>query len=219
MFTQRIVLTPALGRAAELVEVLSERVRGQQAQGLRASLSSPITGHGRVVVNIGFETLAGLQVFREKNRQDATFQAFQTKIAPLQAKLATFELWEVTIAGNPATPPKYVQRIVNTAAPGQANALKELLSLRVRENQEKGVTCALSQQIASDAPRFGMAVLFASLAEFEARRAQLMADSTAQQFMTKLAALCSTHGEVELSEVLIPAQLAALREMAGTATR
>ena len=43
-----------------------------------------------------------------------------------------------------------------------------------------------------------------------------MADSTAQQFMTKLAALCSTHGEVELSEVLIPAQLAALREMAGT---
>ena len=62
-------------------------------------------------------------------------------------------------------------------------------------------------------------MLFASLAEFEARRAQLMADSTAQQFMTKLAALCSTHGEVELSEVLIPAQLAALREMAGAATR
>ena len=219
MFTQRIVLTPALGRAAELVEVLSERVRGQQAQGLRAGLHSPLTGHGRLVVGIGFETLAGLQAFREKNRQDATFQAFQAKIAPLQAKPATFELWEVTIAVNPASPPKYVQRIVTTAAPGQANALKELLSQRVRENQEKGVTCGLGQQMASDAPRFGMVVLFASLAEFEARRAQLMADSTGQQFTKKLAALCSTHGEVELSEVLIPAQLAALREMAGAATR
>ena len=182
-----------------------------------STLRSPVTG--------GWSWASGSRrspVSRPSAKRTARMQPsrrFSRRSPPLQAKLATFELWEVTIAGNPATPPKYVQRIVTTAAPGQANALKELLSQRVRENQEKGVTCGLGQQMASDAPRFGMVVLFASLAEFEARRAQLMADSTGQQFMTKLAALCSTHGEVELSEVIIPFQLAGQREMAGTATR
>ena len=219
MFTQRVVLTPALGQGRELTQALTMQTNLLQAQGVRASLNASLTGEGRISVGIMHDTLADLQALAEKYQADDAFDAFQKAIAPMQARLPVWELWELTVAANVTTAPKYVQRIVNTAGIGQASALRDLLSSRVRDNQANGIVCALSEQVASDAPRFGMVILFGSLAEFEAARARRMADPATQQFGAKVAALTSVHVQVEISQILIPFQLAAQRELAGTAAR
>lgn len=219
MFTQRIILTPGLGRARELAQALTVQTSLLQAQGVRATLSAPITGEGRLAMGIMHDTLADLQALREKYRADEAFDAFQKRIAPMQSRLSTWELWEVTIPANVTTQPKYSQRIVSTPASGQVSVLRDLLSQRVRDNQARGIACGFSQQMASDALRFSLVYLFGSLAEFEAHRARLLADPESQQLNEKVATLTSMHPQVELSEIMVSFQMVPQRELAGTAAR
>ncbi|MEP7214661.1 MAG: hypothetical protein ABI782_00320 [Anaerolineaceae bacterium] len=218
VFTQRIVLTPALGRNRELIQATTEQVRLRQSQGIRASLSTPITGEGRVSIGIQFDNLADLQAFREKNREDAATQAYFAKISALQSQQPRVELWDVMVSATAATAPKYVQGIVATAALGQGGALRDLLGKRALALQAKGIDCAFSQEMASDAQRFGTTLLFASLADFEAHRAQSMADPETLQLMAKLTPLLAAQVTVTLSEVLVPFPLVAQRKLAGAAS-
>jgi hypothetical protein len=220
LYALRMTQFAALGKMPELRELHATQARARQAQGIRASLTVPIVGgEPRLNVGIAFETLADLQAFRERNLSDKQFQAFAAKASQLTAKPGVSELWEVLTPAGPGSDPSYLQRITYTAALGKARTLRETLEKRVSERQAEGVRCSFSEQMASDASRFAVINLFGSLADFEAHRNRLRADTTAAGFMDKVAALVAVSPSVELSEVIVPFQPVAAREMAGTATR
>lgn len=220
MYALRITIVAANGKMAELREVHAAQARARQAQGIRASLSTPIVGgQPRLNISITFETLADLQSFRERNLWDQQFQAFAATAAQLAANPGQSELWEVLTPAQPGNDPSYTQRITYTAALGKARALRETLEERVAERQAEGIRCTLSEQMASDASRFSVVNLFGSLADFEAFRDPLRADAGAQDSMDKVTPLLATSPSVELSEIIVPFQPVRERELAWAATR
>ena len=220
MYALRMTQFAALGKMAELREVHAAQARVRQAQGIRASLTAPIVGGApRLIIGLAFETLADLQALRERNLSDKQFQAFAAKAAQLIAKPGESELWEVLTPAQTGSDPSYLQRITYTAAMGKNRALHEMLEKRVAQRQAEGVRCSFSVQMASDAARYSVINLFASLADFEAYRNRMRADASAQDFLEKLTPLLAASPSVELSEVIVPFQPVAARELAAAATR
>ena len=75
LYSQRITQTAAVGKAPELRELNLVQVKARQAQGTRASFSTPMTGvGGRLVVGLSFDSPGDLQAFRERNASDTAFQ-------------------------------------------------------------------------------------------------------------------------------------------------
>jgi len=220
VYALRVTQFPAIGKWAELREVTATQVRARQAQGVRAALTAPIVGGpARMYTSIAFETLADLQAFRERNLSDRDFQAFSAKVAQLVAQPPESELWEVLTPAQPGSDASYTQRITYTAAMGKARALREMLEKRVAQRQAEGIRCSFSEQLASDAARYSVINLFGSLADFEAFRNRMRADASMQAFMDKLTPLLAASPTVELSEIVVPFQPVAARELAGAATR
>jgi hypothetical protein len=220
VYVLRSTIVAADGDLAELRDVTAAQVRARQAQGVRASLSMPVLGGPpRLNISLAFATLAELQWFRERNLSTPPFQAFAAKAAQLVARTEESGLWEELTPTRPGNDPSYTRCITYTAAPRKGRALRETLEKRVAERQAEGIRSVLSEQMASDAPRFAVTNLFCSLADLEAFRNRLRGDPIARGFRERVASLVATSPSAELSEVVVPFQPVAARELAGTATR
>ncbi len=90
MFYQRIVVTPALGKANELRSLLEERVRADQSR-IRTLLVERILGKGQgFVVGIFHENLEAFEKEREYLKQDSTFRDFTGKVTTLVESQGTY---------------------------------------------------------------------------------------------------------------------------------
>ena len=211
MYSQRIIQTAAVGKAPELRELNLAQVKARQAQGTRASLSTPITGvGGRLVIGLGFDSLGDLQAFRERNASDTTFQQYVTRISALMAKPVETELWELALVPQPGSDPAYVQTVTWTAAIGKGPALREAVVERFTKRQAEGFRCGVSEQVASDAFRMRVNILLGSLSDLEAQREHNRSDKAFLEFGRHTAPL-SAAVTVELSEVIVPFQPVAAR--------
>ena len=206
MYSQRITQTAALGKAPELRELNLAQVKARQAQGTRASLSTPITGvGGRLVVGLNFDTLSDLQTFRERNAADAGFQQYVARISLLMAQPVQTELWEVILPAQPGGAPAYIQSVTWTAALGQGPVLREAVLERFKKRQAEGFRCAVTEQLASDAFRMRLGILLGSLGDLETQRVRNRTDAGFREFGDRVAQI-STATTVELSEVIVPLQ-------------
>jgi hypothetical protein len=211
LYSQRIIQTAAVGKAPELRELNLAQVKARQAQGTRASLSTPVTGvGGRLVVGLNFDTLGDLQAFRERNASDAPFQQYVARISALMAKPVETELWELVLPAQPGAAAAYVQAVTWTAAVGKGPALRDAVVERFTTRQGEGLRCAVSEQVASDAFRMRMNVLFGSLSDLETQRAHNRGDKGFVDFGRHIASMLAAT-TVELSEVIVPFQPAAAR--------
>ena len=101
-YTQRVVLTPAVGKFNDLLRLTEERVLSRRAQA-RIALSQTVFGADQaLVINISLPDFAALQALREHNRTDSAFIAFQEQIQPLLARTTQVSLHEVLVPVQPA---------------------------------------------------------------------------------------------------------------------
>ena len=211
MYSQRIIQTAAVGKAPELRELNLAQVKARQAQGARASLSTPITGvGGRLVIGLNFDSLGDLQAFRERNASDAVFQQYIARSSALMAKPVETELWELVLVPQPGSDPAFVQGVTWTAAIGKGPALREAVVERFTKRQAEGFRCAVAEQVSSDAFRMRLTILLGSLSELEAQREHNRSDKAFLEFGRHTAPML-TAVSVELSEVIVPFQQAATR--------
>lgn len=206
LYSQRITQTAAVGKAPELGELNLAQVKARQAQGTRASLSTPLTGvGGRLVVGLTFDTLGDLQAFREHNAADPAFQQYVARISGLMAKPVETEIWEVVLPAQPGAEPAYVQAVTWTAAVGQGAALRAAVVERFAKRQAEGFRCGVAEQLASDAFRIRLSVLLGSLSDLETQRTSNRSDPAFAEFNRRTAPMLAALS-VELSEVIVPFQ-------------
>ncbi len=220
MYMQRITLQAAPGRMPDLFELVRGEALARQADGLQIAIAAPLTGMGtQITVNIRFDTLAELQALRERNRDDAHFQAFMGRMAPLMAGWTETELWESAVVPPQGVTPRYVQGVKLTPALGKNFELASLMMDRAHERQAGGLNCLLWEEVAGDPLRVNFTLLFDSLADYEHYRAQNRNAPAFQAFMNRVAPLLAKSPQFELLEVMVPFQAARQREMAGAAQR
>ena len=219
MYSQRIIQTAAVGKAPELRELNLAQVKARQAQGTRASLSTPVTGvSGRLVLGLNFDTLGDLQAFRERNASDNALQQYVARISALMASPVETELWELFLPAQPGSAPAYVQAVTWTAAVGKGPDLRAAVLERFTKRQGEGFRCAVAEQVASDAFRMRLSILLGSLSDLETQREHNRSDKAFLDFGRHIAPMLVAT-TVELSEVIVPFQPAATPGLAGAATR
>lgn len=222
MYVQRVMLSPSRGKANQLRSALEERVRARQAAGVRTGLSQIIFGADQpFVIVIAADNLAGLQAIRDRGRDDPDFQALITRVDGLIDRSPDISLIETLSAPQdpPATPDRFAQRVLFTPALGKANELRGALEQRVALRRSERIQCNLSQVVFGAETGLALRLLFSDLAGLEALRARNLTDPGFQQFQARIASLTTGPVTVDLSEILIPMQPVATREMAAAATR
>lgn len=97
MFIQRVILSPAMGKARDLRALVEERTKKGQAQGQMVSLATPVFGDdiGSLVVTIRFNDLAEIDKRRAQNAADKEWQEYIGKVSSLAT--AKYELHEVIV--------------------------------------------------------------------------------------------------------------------------
>jgi len=220
MYMQRITMQAANGRMPDLFELVRAEALARQSDNLRIAITTPITGMGtQISVNIRFESLSELQELRDRNRDDAHFQAFIGRIAPLMAGWIETELWESIIPPPEGVTPHYVQMVKLTPTLGKNFELVSVMSDRARERQAGGLNCALWDEVAGDPLRINFALLFDSLADYERYRSENRNNPAFQSFMNRVSPMLDKSPQFELHEVMVPFQAARQREMVGAAQR
>jgi hypothetical protein len=207
VYIQRVTQTAALGKAQELRTLNIAQVKARQDQGIRASLSAPLTGvGGRLVVGLMYDALADLQALRERNASDAAFQQYAAKIATLMANPIETEIWEMLLQVQTGSTPAYTQAITFTAGIGHTAALRAAVLERGTTRQAAGVRCGVLEQVATDAYRIRFTLPLGALSELEARRVQNRNDPELQAFQSRVTPLLGAPNRVEISEVIVPFQ-------------
>jgi quinol monooxygenase YgiN len=101
-FVQRVETTAAPGKAGQMTQLLTERIRSAQGDGVRRGLAQTILGEpGRFAVTLLFDSIEAFEELRVRNMKDPGFQQFQERISALAAGPATIELNEVLVPFQP----------------------------------------------------------------------------------------------------------------------
>ncbi len=202
MYSQRVTLFGAPGKAAEIRQILEERTRQRQAQGVRTSLAtSAFASEPCLALTTQFDDLGALETFRA-----SAIGQPDPRVALLTRQPARVELYETIVPVPPSsTPTKFLQRVTLTPIMGRIGEVQNLLLEFVKTRQAEGVRGGVSVQAAGPgANNLVSTVALGSLTEFEKLRTRNQTDSVFQQFTGKLGALIVQPPTIELFEVLIP---------------
>ena len=221
MYIQRVVFTPAIGKANELQPILEERARQRQAEGVSIGMGRSQFGSAPgFVFNIRHESLAALQAQFERNRTDPAFKAFQERITPLLGAATSASVIEPIVPFQPAaTPNRFAQRVVLSPAPGKTAEMRSLVAERIRQRQASGASASLAQTVFAPENALVVVLGFQSLAEIDALRDGQRDNEEWQAYLMKIDSLSARLPAIELLEILVPMQPVAERELAGAATR
>jgi hypothetical protein len=98
-FVQQVTIAPAAGKGPAAQSLVVDQMKGRQAEGARAGVSTIAAGPDAndLVVTIAFGGLTEFERQRARNRSDAAFQEFVAKLAGLTEGNAAIELFEVLV--------------------------------------------------------------------------------------------------------------------------
>lgn len=98
-YLQRITNTPLPGKGRELQDIVVERAKGRQSEGIRTGVSIQAAGpaSGTVVTTIVFGNLAEYEKLRARNQTDASFQQYGQRLAGLSSRTPIVELLEIVV--------------------------------------------------------------------------------------------------------------------------
>lgn len=220
MYVQRTTYSAAVGKGEELRRLLQEAVIGYQADGIRIGLGREVFGvAGEITTIVLANTLAELQETRERILAGAGYRA---RVAQSIALLAA---QPVSTLSEPIVPfpqdgnvPKYTQRVVLTPAVGKFNDLRRITEERVLARRAQ-MRISLAQTVFGTGQAIIVNIGLADFAAVEALRELNRTDSEFIAYQEQLQLLLARTAEISLHEVLVPVQPAAIREMAGAATR
>lgn len=220
MYTQRITLTPAPGHSAEVISLLRAQAQSRRAAGVDVALTVSLGRPGSpAVVSIRLPTITAVEEFREKNRADTDFQAFQAKLGALLASPVSYELWETLEAPPTTRQPRFVQRVELVPLPGAAPQAAQLIRARIAHAASDGIGRGLAETVIGEPERLAVIILFDSLAQFESIRNRNRQDQSFGEFQAKLGQLLAGPPSTDVSEVVLSYELAPERELAGAARR
>ena len=206
MFYQRIVVTPALGKANELRSLLEERVKADQSR-IRILLTERILGKGQgFVVGIFHENLEAFEKEREYLKQDSTFRDFTGKVTTLVESQRDIQLYHVISAPTASNSPAGYTHVVrfNTANDKEAEmraALEEFA--KARESEGARPPAIMRRVFAPDGPTFLAINAYESLTEYE--NITLQRPQSIQEVVAKTSSLISSPTQHALFQRLVSA--------------
>jgi hypothetical protein len=82
-YIQRLEITPQMGKAAAVRELVTERARMRNSEGTPAAVSVAVTSQGPApfVLALIFDSLSGIEKFRARNQADKSFETYVAKIS------------------------------------------------------------------------------------------------------------------------------------------
>jgi hypothetical protein len=207
MFVQRLVFTPAVGKGPEMRDLLIERARKRQEQGINAALSrgvDPTPDGPWFALNFRFPDLSAFQALGERNATDTDLQAFLAKLTTVSARNPSSELSETLIAP-PGGPVAFAQRFAFRPATGRLPELRTMFSERVQQRQAAGDRVGLAVTLGGDeGSELIQLALYESLKDFESTRRALAADPATQLFVQRVSHFMTRSPRIHLTEVLVP---------------
>ena len=96
-YVQETSLTPFAGKSAEVRDLSIGRARELQASGVRAGVSVHMTDDNRLVTDLMFEDLAGLEKLRAENHTDLETQRFLDRLSALATRTKQVELFQILV--------------------------------------------------------------------------------------------------------------------------
>jgi hypothetical protein len=199
---------PALGKEAEVTDLVTESVRQRQRQGGQVAVSRRIfSSEGpNLVVSWRHDDLAAADAARRARLADADFQAQVARVMSLSREPVRTALEDsvIPMAERPAEPPAIVQRAFFHPALGKQGQVQSILEEFVRAAQASGrPQLSLWQQIfGENGPTFTITNLYADLAELGRVRQERAA--AIQELVAAVHELSRAPIAVRLREVLVP---------------
>lgn len=204
VFNLRITQFANPGTLPELRGLTEGQVQRLKDEGGTASLSRPVTGQaGRLVLGQAFKSLADLQGRRQRTAMDPSQADYFEKVRPLLSRTVDVEISETLLAPAGDDPPRYLQRLTWTPAPGQGPKARDILLEYFAGRQKSGMRVGVAEAIASGQPKLHANILHGSIDAFEAARAKNRQNPERQAMNDRLAPFV-TDMQIELFEVLIP---------------
>ena len=209
MYTQSIIHFPLPTKIVELRTALLERNDAANAGGTPHSLSvSMFTPEIAFIHRLRFESLAAIEAYQDKQRQDAGFAAAMAKVSPCLARAQSGVLHEeliMTPAPGAGAPPKF--SIANRVCPSAGNVgeVRARIEERISKPQPGVLGVRLGIQVGSpDGPAYRVQRLFASMAAIDEFRAAEAADPSARDYYDTIASLCRVPGQQRWNRILSP---------------
>ena len=170
MFYQRIVVTPALGKANELRSLLEERVKADQSR-VNTLLVERVLGKGQgFVVGVFHETLEAFEKEREYLKQDTSFRDFASNVSTLVESQRDLQLYHVISAPTVSNSPAGYTHVVrfNTANDREAEMRATLEEFaKARESEGARPPAIMRRLFAPDGPSFLAISAYENLTEYE----------------------------------------------------
>ncbi len=220
MYVQRNTYSAALGKGDDLRQLLQEAIIGYQADGIRIGLSRTVFGPAGEFTTITLaQSLAELQATRERILGGSAYRTRTAKSATLLSTQPVSSLIEpiVPFPEGP-NPNRWGQRVVLTPAVGKFNDLRRITEERIRARQAR-LRISLAQTVFGVDQALVVNISLADFAAIDALREMNRTDADFISYQEQIQPLLARNPEVTLFEVLVPVQPAAIREMAGAATR
>ena len=210
MLLQRIAYSPAVGKNAEVLELLRERVTATKAQKRASSLiAAHLTGDKgpTYFIDTELQDLAAYQAFHEACEADATVRTLEASVAPMLASPTDSRLFRVAIP-LPATPVLHKPYYTHTAwfypQPGMDFVVQQLVDERVSFFIDEGESAAMwSGSYGNEGGVFILVHHYQRLADFDAFRAKGGADPVGTLFSSRMARVVRFPQETRLSETLL----------------
>lgn len=206
MLIQRIIHYPALGKNAELLAALEERNTAANAAGSPHSLGMTMFAPELAYVDqIRHADLAAIEAYQARNAADPAFQAWSSKLTGLLARPQAQELWDVLVAPQPTTAPRFAVHVVAQPALGKGPELRKTLEERSRTEAPGLAGSGLAMQLAApETPTYAVTLLFASLADADTYRAHVAQDAGFAAYQAKLAGLLGRPVQQQMVRIVRP---------------
>ncbi len=207
MMSARFTYCPALGKGADLMSLLKDRVKYAQSKKMRVALTSQVAApDGPKLQMIAFtDNLAGYEAERNAVRADPSWEAFVQKASPLLRAPVGVELWDHIVP--PQTPPQeggYVARQCFYPTIGTQFDFRAEIVEAARRLQSQGWNYGvLSRMFAPDGPVFQPIFPIKKIADWEAMGAKAMADPDIQRFWRTTGANVRQPHSADLWEVVV----------------